>query len=212
MARAKVLLYRFRGSILGVMAVILFLMPASPLPSFLLSSLPASELSPELSSSLLLYLLVLIFYLFGVLLRVSSRRHIGEHTRGKIHDAEKLVTSGPYSHIRHPLYVSNFLIACGVVVFHLGASPWVFLFVFFVGAFEVVLSRMEDSFLETRFGDEWRNWADGTPAFVPRLSGLFCASASNPQKRSIGRTFVADASTWAWLLIVNFLLFLFKVL
>lgn len=218
MSKVKAFFYRFRGYILGVLAIILFLMPASPLPSSALpaSELPASGLASQLpasglSASFVLCFLAILFYLFGVALRISARRHIGEHTRGKAHEAETLVTSGPYSRIRHPLYVSNFLIACGVVVLHLGASPWVFLFVFLVGAFEVALSRMEDSFLEARFGEEWRNWAKVTPAFIARLPVSPKTSASNPEKRSIWRAFVADSSTWAWLLVVNFLLFLLKI-
>lgn len=204
MARAKALLYRFRGCILGVMALALFLLPASPFPESLDSENWMLYIMP--------WSMTALFYLVGVSLRIFSRRYIGEHTRGNVHDAETLVTSGPYSCVRHPLYLSNFMIANGVVFFHLGLSLWVLPFVLLVASFEVSLSRMEDSFLEARFGDEWRNWAEVTPAFWPRVSGRFPSNGANSEKRPIWRAFMADASTWMWLAIVNFLLVMLKFL
>lgn len=204
MLKAKAFFYRFRGYVLGVLALALFLMPASPMPGTATFNASGNTLC------VILWSVAFLLYLFGIALRISARRHIGEHTRGKVHEAETLVTSGPYSRIRHPLYVSNFLIACGVIVLHLGASPWVVLFVVLVAVFEVALSRMEDSFLESRFGDEWRHWARVTPAFIARMSGRKLVSGHNSEKRSVWRAFVADTSTWIWLAIANFLLLMLK--
>jgi protein-S-isoprenylcysteine O-methyltransferase Ste14 len=158
-------------------------------------------------------LLCILCYALGLALRVWARRYIGEHTRGSVHDADTLVTDGPYAYLRHPLYVSNTAFACGLVLLWLGIAPLAAPFVVVVVLFEVALSHAEDRFLEGRFGDAWRAWAKETPPFIPRLSGLVgggrkaerAGSHRHLAKRTVWEAFAADASTWAWLLFINFL-------
>ena len=190
------LLYRFRGSILGVIAVALALAPPSLLPDELC-----------MNNCIAGMLIALLLYVVSAFLRVQTRRFIGEHTRGKVHAADSLVTSGPYSYVRHPLYISNSGFALGIAFFHLGVSLWIVPFVFVVIAFEVALSQIEDRFLEQKFGDAWRAWASKTPAILPRLGDT---KHVLPQ-RSFWQAFFADSSTWIWLLFCNLLLVLRKV-
>jgi len=187
-------LYRFRGYILGVIAVALVCAPPSDLTPSTLIAIP--------------------IYVVSAFLRVQSRRFIGAHTRGHVHAADTLVTCGPYARVRHPLYISNTGFALGVAFFHLGVSLWVVPFMVLVVAFEVSLSRIEDRFLERKFGDVWRNWACGTPAFFPRLgcpNGSSCDSKHVPAQRTFWQAFFADSSTWLWLFFCNLLLILRKV-
>ena len=150
--------------------------------------------------------LCLLCNALGLVLRVWARRYIGEHTRGSVHDAESLVTSGPYAYIRHPLYVSNTAFACGLVLLQFGISPLALPFVLAVVLFEVALSRAEDRFLEGRFGDAWQAWAKETSSFFPSLRSLVGGGRKvKLAKRTRWKAFAADASTWAWLVFVNFL-------
>jgi protein-S-isoprenylcysteine O-methyltransferase Ste14 len=191
------LLYRFRGTILGIIAVALVVVPPSLFPEkFYINDCIAG------------ILIALTLYMFSAFLRVQTRRFIGEHTRGKVHAAETLVTCGPYFRVRHPLYLSNIGFALGIAFFHLGVSLWVVPFVFVVVAFEKALSRIEDRFLERKFGDVWRAWALKTPAFLPRLG----ESKPVPPQRTFWQAFFADSSTWLWLLFCNLLLVLRKVM
>ena len=190
------LLYRFRGTILGIIAVALAIAPPSLFPEkFYINDCIAG------------IFIALPLYVVSAFLRVQTRRYIGEHTRGKVHAADSLVTSGPYSRVRHPLYVSNTGFALGIAFFHLGVSLWVLPFVFVVVVFEKTLSRIEDRFLERKFGDTWRAWALKTPAFLPRLGE---SKHALPQ-RTFWQAFFADSSTWLWLLFCNLLLVLRKV-
>lgn len=192
--RLSAFLYRYRGYILALVAVTLVITPPCVGYSGLLIAIP--------------------FYVVSAFLRVQSRRFIGEHTRGHVHAADSLVTCGPYACVRHPLYISNTGFALGVAFFHLGVSPWVVAFMLVVVAFEVALSRIEDRFLERKFGDVWRAWACKTPAFFPRLGGSCenaCDSKHVPAQRSFWRAFFADSSTWLWLFFCNLLLILRKV-
>ena len=170
-------LYRFRGYILGVMAVILVCAP------------PGNEPTAPLIAVLL--------YILSAFLRVQARRFIGEHTRGYKHQADALVTCGPYA------------------IFHLGFSLWILPLMLVVIAFEMALSRIEDRFLERKFGDVWRLWASETPAFFPRLRASHgdCAEKLRmlPLQRTFWQAFFADSSTWLWLLFCNLLLVVRKV-
>lgn len=190
-------LYRFRGYVLGAIAVALVLFPPSLFPNkFCINDCVAG------------LFIAVVLYVASALLRVRSRQFIGEHTRGSVHAAEVLVTCGPYSRMRHPLYVSNTGFALGVAFFHLGTSLWILPFMLVVAVFEIVLSRIEDLFLEQKFGDTWRAWALKTPAFLPRLGR---SSPVLPQ-RTFWRAFFADSSTWLWLLFCNLLLILRKLM
>ena len=190
------LLYRFRGYILGLIAVSLVLVP------------------PRINGCAIGIVIAVALYAASAFLRVRTRQFIGEHTRGSVHAADALVTCGAYARVRHPLYISNTGFALGIAFFHLGVSLWVLPFMLVVVAFEIALSRIEDRFLERKFGDVWREWACETPAFFPwpRVScGLARDSKHVLPQKSFWQAFFADSSTWLWLLFCNLLLVLRKV-
>lgn len=205
MSKVSPFIYRYRGYILAVMALAMLLLP------FALDARPADPFGSALGIAATL--LCILCDALGLALRVWARRYIGEHTRGSVHDADTLVTAGPYAYLRHPLYVSNTAFACGLVLLWLGITPLAAPFVVVVVLFEVALSRAEDRFLEGLFGDAWRAWAKGTPPFIPRFRSLVCGGRNAERagshrhlaKRTVWKAFAADASTWAWLLFINFL-------
>jgi len=108
----------------------------------------------------------------GLLIRCFVGGHAASKTSGRnTHSqvAESLNTTGIYSIVRHPLYLGNFLMWLGIVMFCF--VPWVT--VIFVLCFWLYYERImfaEEEFLRRKFGDEFSNWASQTPAFVPRFS------------------------------------------
>ncbi|AFL95984.1 hypothetical protein CL1_1788 [Thermococcus cleftensis] len=79
----------------------------------------------------------------------------------------RLLTGGCYSRVRHPIYsIWGFLILPGFSLviggFMLGLPVLYWLAV-------VGLIGEEEKVLEERFGDEWRQYAERTPRFIPRL-------------------------------------------
>jgi protein-S-isoprenylcysteine O-methyltransferase Ste14 len=176
-------LYRYRGVILGILAVIALVCPAGDL-----------DIVP--------FLIFVNIFIISVYLRIKARCCIGEHTRGSSQDAPVLVTWGAYGRMRHPLYVSNMAIGVSLIVLHFGLSPFVIPFVAILFAVGFRLAKLDDRYLETRYGDEWKLWAMHTPAFIPREIHV-------PGPRRSGKdAFLADMATWISLaLMVGLVLF-----
>ncbi len=78
----------------------------------------------------------------------------------------RLVTSGPYSRIRHPMYVAflAWATSLGLVI-----ANWV-LIVFAVCLAVIVVARVprEEQMMLERFGDEYREYMKRTGRFLPR--------------------------------------------
>lgn len=112
----------------------------------------------------------LLVSLTGYLLRVTTVGFVPEGTSGRnTRDqlAVTLNTTGWYSVTRNPLYLGNFLVGLGfpltthdpLLVLCYGTAFWIY--------YERIISA-EETFLAARFGATYREWADRTPAFLPR--------------------------------------------
>lgn len=207
MRKASDILYRFRGYILALFAVALLACPAAPFPQV---SLDALALKGGCMTCIP-YIGTLLFYVLGIALRIRARQFIGQHTRGSTHEAATLVTTGPYAHMRHPLYTSNTYIALGAIFFHLGVSGFFHVFIIAIALFEYALARAEDRFLEEKFGDTWRAWAKKTPMTTANIEALFCRNSGGSPARTVLQAFRADASTWFWFVFFNLIMVLLKI-
>lgn len=207
MRKASEILYRFRGYILALFAVALLACPAAPFPQV---SLDALALKGG-GTTCIPYIGTLLFYALGIALRIRARQFIGQHTRGSTHEAATLVTTGPYAHMRHPLYSSNTYIALGAIFFHLGVSGLFLVFIIAIAFFEYALARAEDRFLEEKFGDTWRAWAQRTPMTTANIEALFCRNSGGSPARTVLQAFRADASTWFWFVFFNLIMVLLKI-
>lgn len=207
MRKASEILYRFRGYILALFAVTLLACPAAPFPHV---SLDALALKGG-GTTCIPYIGTLLFYILGIALRIRARQFIGQHTRGSTHEAATLVTTGPYAHMRHPLYTSNTYIALGAIFFHLGVSGLFPVFIIALALFEYALARAEDRFLEEKFGDTWRAWAQKTPMTTANIEALFCRNSGDSPARTVLQAFRADASTWFWFVFFNLIMVLLKI-
>lgn len=84
--------------------------------------------------------------------------------------AETLNTRGVYGMVRHPLYLGNYFMWVGIVLFV--GNQWFTLVVSLL--FWVYYERImfaEEAFLRRKFGTSYLDWSQKTPAFLPRFSG-----------------------------------------
>jgi protein-S-isoprenylcysteine O-methyltransferase Ste14 len=79
-----------------------------------------------------------------------------------------LVETGPYAHLRHPLYAAILLVAAGTLAAHPSRATLSAMVGFTVGI--ALKRRAEDRALEHRFGQRWRSYAARVGALVPRLT------------------------------------------
>ncbi len=110
----------------------------------------------------------------------------GRNTKSQV--AEKLNTTGIYSIVRHPLYLGNFFMMLGVVMFP--CNVWVILV--YILLFMVYYERImftEEAFLRGKYGDEYMAWVEKTPAFFPRFSAYRPSELSFSFRNVLGREY-----------------------
>ena len=155
-------LFRHRGQI----PVILFIM-AVPVIYFTDTS-GLSEQSKNILTGMSVFLSFIGFLIRSISIATTPKGTSGRNTKeGQV--AESLNTSGIYSTIRHPLYLGNYLMWIGIVLF-----TYNFWFVLVVSLlFWLYYERImfaEERFLERKFGNDYMAWANQTPAFLPGFS------------------------------------------
>jgi protein-S-isoprenylcysteine O-methyltransferase Ste14 len=112
----------------------------------------------------------------GELLRCWAVGYTGTTTRGDRVIAPRLVTAGPYAHVRNPLYVGNFITALGfTLAFTGGLSRGKRLTLAALGlgtmlAVYAMIVPHEEEFLARTFGDDYSDYRARVPALGWRVT------------------------------------------
>jgi protein-S-isoprenylcysteine O-methyltransferase Ste14 len=72
--------------------------------------------------------------------------------------ATELVTTGIYSRIRNPIYVSGMIFLVGLVVIARRPASWLVPVVILVISMQIIRARREARVLEAKFGDAYRQY------------------------------------------------------
>lgn len=108
--------------------------------------------------------------IIGLLIRVLTAGYVpsgtsGRNTQSQV--ADSLNTTGFYSMVRNPLYLGNFIMSLGAVLY---VRSWVFALayiVFFFFYYERIIYA-EEAFLRKKFGKTYLEWAERIPMLFPR--------------------------------------------
>ena len=84
----------------------------------------------------------------------------------RLHAKHRLVTTGPYAHVRHPMYLAVISTAIGSLLLYRTWTSLGFAIIMFGLA---VRARREESVLAQEFGAEWEAYASQVPPWLPRL-------------------------------------------
>lgn len=106
----------------------------------------------------------------GVALAVWARYCIGEYWSGRVtlKDGHRLIRSGPYGFVRHPIYTGLFVAVIGRALF---VGEWRGVVgVALVLATHARKARREEKLLMSEFGDEYAGYRRFTGFLFPRLS------------------------------------------
>lgn len=113
--------------------------------------------------------------LLGEAIRIYTVGYAPRNTSGRNTSAgqiaDELNTTGIYSLVRHPLYIGNFFMWLGPVLF---VRTPVFV-VFFIMAYWLYYERImfaEEQFLRRKFGEAYDKWSENVKAVLPRLKGF----------------------------------------
>lgn len=106
---------------------------------------------------------------FGLFIRVITIGHTPKSTSGRNTSQQKASTvnsTGIYSAVRHPLYVGNFFMWFGIVLYvHSAWAALTFLLIYWLYYERIMYA--EEEFLRGKFGKVYEEWASKTPAFIP---------------------------------------------
>ncbi len=158
----------------GFLLVAAFAWLAAPSPASLAAGLPVAAI--------------------GLLLRGWAAGHLAKN--------QTLATSGPYGHLRNPLYLGTLTVAAGLVI---ASREWVLaaLFALVFGLVYLPVIELEEQHLRKLF-PEYKQYAEGVPLLVPRMTH---AGASGSFRWALYRKneeyqaflgFLAGAALLAW--------------
>jgi len=85
----------------------------------------------------------------------------------RLYARHRLVTRGPYSYVRHPMYLGVIGAAIGSLLLY---RTWAALALAIMMFGTIVRARREETVLSEELGAEWDEYAAEVPAWLPRLS------------------------------------------
>jgi protein-S-isoprenylcysteine O-methyltransferase Ste14 len=88
---------------------------------------------------------------------------------GYVRKGELLTVNGPYSYVRYPLYLGNFLIGCGFCIAVQSLNFFIIFMVLFGLIYRYTLAN-EQKKLTEKFGVEFVSYRDNVPAFFPAVT------------------------------------------
>jgi len=141
----------------------------SPQPRFTIPYLHAPSIhvpSVDFTIPIAHLLVSLPFLLSGVWLGIGGLREVTLRV-AETHRAERVVTTGVYSIVRHPQYLGGLLAHVGASFllsawFSLASTPLMVLLNYLV-------SRKEEEELVREFGEEYEEYRGRVPMFIPQL-------------------------------------------
>jgi protein-S-isoprenylcysteine O-methyltransferase Ste14 len=127
------------------------------------------NLFPITDQSLSLRLFGVIIYSFGLGIAVIGRVQLGNNWANledyQILSSQKLVDTGIYRYIRHPIYTGDILLLIGL---ELALNSWLVLGIFVLIPYVVWQAKAEESLLLNAFPD-YNAYQKNTKMFIPYL-------------------------------------------
>ncbi len=153
--RAQALAFKYRAAVMASVALLILIF-ADPSPRSILESLPA--------------------VILGEGIRVWGLGYIGGASRDEEASTKVLVTAGPYSYTRNPLYWGNTLTGLGLTWGAFGNDPLslrlimlLIVALIYVLLYWILVIPHEERYLEEVFGSEYREYKRNVPKWWWKL-------------------------------------------
>jgi protein-S-isoprenylcysteine O-methyltransferase Ste14 len=130
----------------------------------------------DLSPGLQLVLLIIgsLVYFPGIAFLLWARLVLGKmyfvstSFGAQLYADHKLITSGPFAIVRHPMYLGLVAAALGSLMLY---QTWTTLAFALFAPFVLRRARREEAALAAEFGEQWQEYCRRVPAFIPHLKG-----------------------------------------
>ena len=137
-------------------------------------------------------------YTVGYVPRNTSGRNVIEQL------ADELNTKGIYSVVRHPLYIGNFLMWLGPVMF-LRSVWWVLVFVLAYWLYYERIIFAEEQYLRRKFGETYDTWAFRVRAVIPSFRRYMKAELPFSLRNVLKREYNSIANMFIVFALLDFL-------
>lgn len=127
------------------------------------------DLFPITDQSFLLRVFGVVLYSFGLGIALTGRIQLGKNWANledyQILSSQKLVDTGIYHYIRHPIYTGDILLLIGL---ELALNSWLVLIIFALIPYIFLQAKAEESLLLDTFPDYY-TYQKNTKMFIPYL-------------------------------------------
>jgi protein-S-isoprenylcysteine O-methyltransferase Ste14 len=113
-----------------------------------------------------------LLYFPGMLFLLWARLTLGKNYfvstgfGAQLFAGHQLITSGPFSIVRHPMYAGLILAAAGSLFLYF---TWTTVYFALFAPFTLIRAKREETALSAEFGEEWKEYCKRVPAFIPKL-------------------------------------------
>jgi len=128
-------------------------------------TLAAPVRAVALALGALLYSSGLALFLWGRL-ALGEMYNVSSSFGAQLYAGHRLVTSGPFAFVRHPMYLGGQLAELGALLIY---RTWATALIALNIPVLFVRARQEEKALAAEFGDEWAEYSQRVPAWMPRL-------------------------------------------
>jgi protein-S-isoprenylcysteine O-methyltransferase Ste14 len=119
--------------------------------------------------STILLLTGFIVMFIGMGFNLMVRRELGKNwvPLSRTTENQELVTTGIYSQVRHPFYLSILILFSGVAIISQNVIGLIFFILFIAGL--IIRMKKEEKELILKFGEEYIEYMNNTPRLFPRV-------------------------------------------
>jgi len=109
----------------------------------------------------------------GIVLIIWSRMMLGKDyfvatsRSAPLFEGHRLVTTGPYAIIRHPMYVGILLVGLGGTLLY---RTWTMVFIALMFFGLIIRAKHEDEVLAQCFGEDWQRYRRTVHAWLPKIN------------------------------------------
>ena len=191
-------LFKYRGQI----PIVLFILS---IPTIYLTDYQFIEGKPALEMLLLITCSVISFagqIIRSIAIGTSNKHTSGRNTKEQVADA--LNTKGIYSTVRHPLYLGNYFMWIGIVIFTYNIWFVMVVSLLFWLFYERIMFA-EERFLERKFGQDYVEWSMKVPPFWPSRKNHIKTEIPFSMKTILRREYSGVTATIVGFVFVAFL-------